>query len=276
MLKKCQILESCPHSWITHVVYGLEFLVSHESLKMKSPQLYQFAMTWFLTHVVLASTASRSMFLLQNCSNLLGCADGVSIHPLTGCSKTLLRLLVDIADLAESMLSKSRKSLGFTSDQGSFNQRRRDLEARLCEHPFGTDAESERERWEEPHLPEVKRLATLIYFYARVDESGPHERHMRYSTAKILSLLPIISLRTNILLWPLFIVGAFGVRPESDEDRKLVLGTLDNLQKTKQLGCVRKARSLMEETWKARGLDPRSATRGWSVLRGRHRNVSLA
>lgn len=167
-------------------------------------------MTWFLAHVVLASTASRSTSLLQKCSNLLGSADGVTIHTLTGCSKTLLCLLVDIADLAESMPSKSPKSLGFTSDQGAFDQRRHDLEARLSEHPFGTDAESERYKREEPHLPEVQRLATLIYFYVRVDESGPHEGQMRHLTAKILRLLPLISLRTTTLLWPLFIVGVFG------------------------------------------------------------------
>lgn len=233
-------------------------------------------MTWFLTHVVLASTACRSTSLLQNCSNLLGCADGVSVHTLTGCPKTLLCLLVDIADLAESMASRSCEGLSITTHEEYHDQRRHDLEARLCEHPFGASVESERDTWEEPHLPEVKRLATLIYFYARVDESGPHERQMRQLTANILKLIPLISLRTNTLLWPLFIVGVLGVRPESDEDRKLVLKTLDDLQKTRHLGCVRKARNLIEETWKARDLNPRDAARGWSVLRGRHSNVSLA
>lgn len=233
-------------------------------------------MTWFLTHIVLASTACRSTSLFHNCSNLLECADGVSIYTLTGCSKTLLCLLVDIAGLAESMASQSCRGPGIIANEGSYDQRRHHLEARLCEHPFVNDVESERDMWEEPRLPEVKRLTTLLYFYARVDESGPHERHMRQLTAKILKLIPLISLRTNTLLWPLFIVGVFGVRPESDEDRKLVLKTLDDLQKTRQLGCVRKARDLIEDTWKARDLNPKDATRGWSVLSGKHSIVSLA
>lgn len=117
-----------------------------------------------------------------------------------------------------------------------------------------------------------------MYFYASVDESGPHKRHLCRLTGKILKLIPTISLSTNTFPWPLFIVGALGVRPELDKDQNLVSGTLENLQQTRQLGYVRRARNLIEEVWNTRDLYQKDALEGWSILGGTlgHDDFNLA
>lgn len=125
-------------------------------------------------------------------------------------------------------------------------------------------------------IAEVKRLAALLYFYARIDGASPHEGHMMRLTAGLLALVPAVSLRTNTLLWPLFVVGALGVRPEADGDRRVVLAALDALQRTRQLGCVRRARGLVLDVWRARDLRAADAAKGWAVLEGRESDVSLA
>lgn len=122
----------------------------------------------------------------------------------------------------------------------------------------------------------MKRLAALMYFYARIDGAGPYEHHMVRLTTAILRLVPRVSLRTNTLLWPLFVVGALGVRPEREDDRRVVLEAMEALQRRRQLGCVRRARCLVEDVWRARDLRAVDASMGWAVLCGREGDVSLA
>ncbi|KAF3768149.1 hypothetical protein M406DRAFT_70243 [Cryphonectria parasitica EP155] len=207
-------------------------------------------------------------------------------HRPQWCSKSLLRLISAITSLADSKWSalhalKNDMTPGENSSVAScmetYEHQRHMLERQLYQHSFHEKHTSETEEDEEErHISGVKRLAALMYFYARVDESGPYESHMGRLTEEILQLLPRVSLRTNTLLWPLFIVGTLGIRPESDDNRILVLRTLDALQRTRQLGCVRKARFVIEDVWKARDLSLTDAARGWSILDGKHGNISLA
>ncbi|OAA65592.1 Zn(2)-C6 fungal-type DNA-binding domain protein [Niveomyces insectorum RCEF 264] len=123
---------------------------------------------------------------------------------------------------------------------------------------------------------EAKRLAALMYLYARVDHSGPYKPHMVRLTARIVALLPGISTRTNTILWPLFIVATLGIRPESEEERRIMLAKLEELLQTRQLGNVRKARQIIVDVWKARDLRTTDATKSWSILHGRLDTISLA
>lgn len=286
-LNLIQILQSCPSSWTIHVQYGQRLLMSHQALKSKSPDLYHFAASWFISHNVLAATAWCPKPAPLDESVLLHSLDEYYVQTLTGCSKSLLCLLSDITYLANAIqagqaapdeLQDSRaphEHSGVTSSSAAYKQRRDSIERQLYQSAKVKYASDESEG-ESRDISEVKRLAALMYFYARVDGSSPYENHMGRLTEEILQLVPRISRRTNTLLWPLFVVGTFGVRPESDDDRKLVLRTLDALQQTRQLGCVRKARHLIEDVWKARDLNPTDAAKGWSILDGRQIDISLA
>lgn len=123
---------------------------------------------------------------------------------------------------------------------------------------------------------EVKRLAALMYLYARIDLSDPYKPHMVRLTDEIIRLIGGISTRTNTVLWPLFIVATLGVRPDCEDDRLVVLTKLSDLQQTRQLGNVRKARGVIEDVWKARDLRLSDAFKGWDILHGRLDTISLA
>ena len=115
-----------------------------------------------------------------------------------------------------------------------------------------------------------------MYLYGRLDEAGPQETHMVKITNEILGLIQHISVRTNTLLWPLFIVAVMGIRTEDEENRTFLLEKLAALQESRQLGNVNKARRLIEDVWNARNLHPSQTWKGWSVLEGRYNAISLA
>jgi len=114
-------------------------------------------------------------------------------------------------------------------------------------------------------IAESKRLAALLYLHVRLDSSRPDHPHIARITARILGLLPHISVRTNTLLWPLFIVGIMGVQNASDTDKLLVLQLFNAMQRTRQLGNIKRARRIVEEVWRQRDLRGSEAV-GWHEL----------
>lgn len=251
-----------------------------------NPDLYHFLATWFVVHNVLAATAWGAKAGRVEIATLLASVNEKYVQTLMGCSKSLLCLLADITALADPTSSRS-PALGEVEvleqertvqidDQAATKRERDRMERQLCQISSKTPEDSTLAGSEVRAISDLKRLATLMYLYARIDESSPYEQHMARLTREMLQLLPHIPLRTNTILWPLFILSTLGVQPESDDHRKTVLQTLDALQKTRQLGCVKKARRVVGDVWKARDLSTIDAVRGWSILEGRHRNVSLA
>ncbi|KAL2136227.1 hypothetical protein VTI74DRAFT_4857 [Chaetomium olivicolor] len=219
-------------------------------------------MAYSSSHNILAATASTRFFAPALIP------DDPTIQTLTGCSHQLLSLISKTSQLAYN-----QAVLGPTAE---FTACRNHLErqlTKLCQ-PISHDATPDEA--ELALVAETKRLTALLYLYSRIDNAGPQEPHMVRLTAKILSLIQRASLRTNTILWPLFMVGTLGVRPEDDEHRKVVLERLAALQETRQLGNVKKARQIIEDVWKARDLRKSEATNAWSVLTDRYGTISLA
>lgn len=250
------------------------------------PDLYHFLATWLIVHKVLASTAWRPESGRMDISALLASVNEDYVQTLTGCPKSLFCLLADITALADldvpglPSLGESelptREHAVPTDVQAAAKKKRDRMERQLCLIPPECTADPSLADNEFHAISELKRLATLVYLYARVDGSSPREPHIARLTEEALKILPRIPLRTNTILWPLFILATLGVRPESDEHRKIILRILDALQKTRQLGCVKQARRVIEDVWKARDFKLTDAVKGWSILEGRHRNISLA
>lgn len=286
MMSFLEILEDCSPSWIVHAKFGEALLASHKKLEVTNPDVYHFLATWFIVHNVLASTAWGAKAGSVEVNALLASVEESYVQTLTGCSKSLLCLLADITALVDPTDYKSRAPGGTellepehtvqTTDQAAAKRARDRMERQLCRAPSKSLEDSTLAGSEFCAISELKRLATLMYLYAKIDESSPCEQHMARLTQEMIGLLPRIPLRTNTILWPLFILGTLGVRPESDEHRKIILQTLDALQKTRQLGCVKKARWIVADVWKARDVSTVDAAKGWSILEGRHRTVSLA
>ncbi|EPE04131.1 zn 2cys6 transcription factor [Ophiostoma piceae UAMH 11346] len=234
---------------------------------------------------------------------------------LTGCSKDLVTLISEVTELAQhpdidqlrlasgqapstpipvspstAMASLALTPTAHTGDETNctiYLQQRRDHIERglhmLVEKPAAgmnahdwTDSSPSSSEGQMRHICEAKRLAALMYLYSRIDCSDPYKPHMVRLTQRIIELISGISTRTNTVLWPLFIVATLGVRPDCEDDRLVVLTKLTELQQTRQLGNVRKARQVIEDVWKARDLRASDAMRSWDILHGRLDTISLA
>ncbi|KAI5919031.1 fungal-specific transcription factor domain-containing protein [Camillea tinctor] len=278
MLCFYDISQDCSESWTVHSRFVGEFLFSrsrNKFLNVEEQSLRDFALTYFVSHDILASTVSTTTASTCATANILcGFADPRSLQTLTGFSKELLILISEI------------NSLGSTHDSANVNEKqplnrdqkqwRDEIERRLYYLNQRDRSNLNLPKGETHHISEAKRLATLMYLYARLDHASPHEPCMVRLTCQILSIIPNISLRTNTVLWPLFIVATLGIRPESDEDRKMVLNRLAALQDTRQLGNVKKARQVIEGVWKARDINISNPKLSWEILQGRHGTISLA
>lgn len=227
-------------------------------------------MTYIHSHNILAATAGTEVGDQDAVNKFCASADESTVLALAGCSTKLLATISEI-----NCLGTNEKD---NCSQRSLDERRRrdDIERRLYSQDRTLISSTVSREPEVSLIAEVKRLATLLYLYGRIDGASPQEHHMVRITQQILKLIPQISLRTNTILWPLFIVAVLGVRPECDEERKLILARLAALQETRQLGNVKKARRVIEDVWKARDLRASDAAKGWEILKGKHQTISLA
>lgn len=233
-------------------------------------QFLRFCMTYIHSHNILAATAGTDVGDPTAVASFCASADDPTVIALAGCSTALLTAISDINCIGVT-------AHGDEVQRSQAHRKRRDDVERTLHlqrrSPLSSDKLTDSEV---SIIAEVKRLAALLYLYGRIDGTGPQESHMIKITTQILHLIPRISLRTNTILWPLFIVAVLGVRPECDEDRRLILARLAALQETRQLGNVKKARCVIEDVWKARDLRVSDATKGWTILEGKHRTISLA
>ncbi|KAI1495432.1 fungal-specific transcription factor domain-containing protein [Biscogniauxia marginata] len=281
MLCFFDISQDCSESWTVHSRFSGDFLLTRsrctKCLSAEEQALQDFAVTYFISHDVLASTASTTRpWMCETTNKLCAFADPRALQNLTGCSKELFILISEINSLGSVLDGLDLDTHEQQPLSGDRKRWRDEIERRLhdLKQHVSTDVKSFDE--ETHNISEAKRLAALMYLYGRLDRASPHEPCMVRLTLKALSIIPKISLRTNTVLWPLFIIATLGIRPESDEDRNLVLGRLAALQNTRQLGNVKKARHVIESVWKARDLKISNPGLGWEVLQERHQTISLA
>ncbi|KAI1077446.1 fungal-specific transcription factor domain-containing protein [Whalleya microplaca] len=275
MLTFFEISKDCSDIWTLHAGFARSFLSSRlkdiGSLSAEQQALLYFAITYFVSHDILASTGGTLIEADKTVTEMCKSVDKSTILALTGCSRDLLILISEINQMGSLLGQPYQKQLPST-----IRQRRDNVERLLHQLDQKVPEGYEPLTSELAIIAEVKRLAAILYLYSRLDGAGPHEPHMIRITCQILSLIPKISLRTHTALWPLFIVATLGIRPECDEDRKLLLSRLNELQRTRQLASVKKARLIIEDVWASRDLRP-GESQGWSILQGRrHGAISLA
>ncbi|KAI1459738.1 fungal-specific transcription factor domain-containing protein [Annulohypoxylon moriforme] len=274
MLTFFEISKDCSSSWTVHADFARTFLASRlkdlGTLTADQEALLYFAVTYFVSHDILAATGGTLMEAAEMVTEMCKAVDKSTILALTGCPRDLLILISEINQISSVMGQSGQKQLS-----PAIQQRRDKVERLLHQLHQNVPEEFASLKSEFSVIAEVKRLAAILYLYSRIDNASPYEPKMIRVTSQILSLIPKISLRTHTGLWPLFIVATLGVR-ECDEDRKLILSRLAALQQTRQLASVKKARLIIEDVWKSRDLWP-DKSRGWSILQGRrHGAISLA
>ncbi|KAI0165746.1 fungal-specific transcription factor domain-containing protein [Xylariaceae sp. FL1272] len=291
-----EILHDCSPSWEMHAKFAKSFLTSERAAAQthgsEHSRLSKFAAAYFTVHDVFAKTVCAPEQSWELPVSLHDDTESMDTYTLTGCSKDLIGLLAKTSRLAAAcnwIGAPQNLDTGTASTAESGNDHipaearalRDTIERELCQlerlpvnnqsSTLSTLAEDELDS-----IEKTKRLATLLYLYTRVDRCHPGHPHIVRLTDQIMALIPKISLRTNTILWPLFMVATLGIRPESDSYRWLVLNKLDALQQNRQLGNVRKARQIIEKVWSARELRNSDALQGWSILMGRVDALSLA
>ncbi|KAK5113570.1 hypothetical protein LTR85_010798 [Meristemomyces frigidus] len=280
-----EISFACSDTWLAHARCArtiLQAVGSVRGMSVEKQELCKLAYSYFASHDVFARTAST---LHYEPWRIIECPayNASPINTLVGCSEELLGLISQTSDLADekegiegaeevSLASVGYRKTDFTGS-ADFARRRTAIERRL--HSLSQIPLSGPNTDDIALIVETKRLAALIYLYGRFDCLLPHQAPIPHITRKLLSLLAHIESSTTVLLWPLFIVGTFGIQPEGDEDRKLVLKRLTAMQRVRQLAHVKKARRVIEAVWKARDLRAARDSRSWDLLREREGKISL-
>lgn len=193
--------------------------------------------------------------------------DDSNLETLAGCSTEFFQVLADINTLAVDYSRYSKHEYADPEGLTSLEQRRHDLEFQLTSYkPDMCLEEPDIEVPANVLMLETKRLTGLLYLHSRVDHFGPYDPGISHLASRILHLVEQIPSRSNLILWPLFMVATLGLGSECDRERAFVLRKIDALQRERQMRYIKKARWIISEVWKIRDLREAETRMGWEIL----------
>ena len=285
-----QILSDCSASWVVHSNFAraqiLRLRQDHASLDEDLEALLNFVGGYIVVHEVYAHTAwnatctdssyssSSSSPSSSSSSSSSGpvttMCDDSNLQTLTGCSTEFFQILADVNTLAADQARYSHYSYADPSLMASLENRRHGLERQLrdCASHVDVDFENigEQDIPEKLFTLEMKRLTGLLHLYSRIDHLGPYDASVSNLAAQILRLVAKVPTRSNIILWPLFMVATLGLGPHCDEERAFILQKIDSLQREREMRYIKKARRIITEVWKVRDLKEAETRMGWGIL----------
>src|SRR6187402_1235562 len=92
---------------------------------------------------------------------------------------------------------------------------------------------------------ELYRIAALIYFHQSVTRMAVGSLELKLLVSSGLSILASLGICTSP--WPLFIIAC---EVMGDEQRVVILDTLEKMQKERRIGNVEIMRNIIEAVWK--------------------------
>lgn len=204
--------------------------------------------------------------------------DDSNLETLTGCSTEFIQILVDINTLVIDYSRHSSMELADPDVLSRLEHQRYHLERQLHARAPGFSIDDP--GIDVPYsvlMIEAKRLTGLLHLYSRADHLGPRDPSISDLASRILALIKRLPVRSNTVLWPLFMVATLGIGPECDADRAFVLEILDSLQRERQMRYIKKARRIIAEVWKIRDLREPETRMGWHILQqvGQLERISL-
>ena len=128
-------------------------------------------------------------------------------------------------------------------------------------------------------IAHIKHLAAFLYLNERLEAEPDIDDKKRLGVSEgcksrlILSMIKLISTLPDMatLLWPLFVLGNTGL--ENEEQRRFVLDRLANIQKTRNLGSVRRTIDAVKHAFVTKSLFS-SGNKAWG--HETYRYISLA
>ncbi|KUJ15078.1 uncharacterized protein LY89DRAFT_686632 [Mollisia scopiformis] len=260
-------------TWRSHldVARSLRSLpqVTSARLSIDQESLLDFFSCYFDSHEALASTAAQCGSRVTS-----WLTPGVNVQDMNsdaGVSHELLSLISQISDLAHEKVNIKSSSIQRSMldkiqyRRDAIERQLHNLRQNISAKSRGSDHGHPPSQEEITSIANAKRLAALLYLHFRLDGSSPYQPHMARLTSQILELLPKIGVWSNTILWPLYIVGVMGVQSERDEDKLVVLERFEDLQQTRQLGNVKRARRIVESVWRLRDIRGSDGV-GWEVV----------
>ncbi|GAO51273.1 hypothetical protein G7K_5379-t1 [Saitoella complicata NRRL Y-17804] len=259
MLCFFEIAAGCNREWVTHLKGARNLCDLYRNSERQDQNFRRFITMYFVAHEVMGRTAWESELLFE-CDQWFDGDDESEIDGMMGCSRELMKLISKISNMA----SELRRDEG-PAEQ--FAERRNEVGRKLYSlYQWSPEVNPELDA-----IAEIKRLSALIYFFARLEMAGPSEPRMEELTGQVIDMMRLLPDKAT-LLWPLFIIGTLGV--QSEEDRRFVLDRLENMQRKRDLGSIRKGRKAIEAVWVDRDL---GRTGSWEYLvEGRGGLLSLA
>ncbi|PLB43364.1 MFS general substrate transporter [Aspergillus steynii IBT 23096] len=254
------ISDECDPSWITHLHAGLE-LLNHTGSHCESPSLLKFVTMYFVAHDIMSRTAAQSKTQVKRRYSWTENDDLDEIDMVMGCSRRLMSLINDISDMATELSIDTQKEFQPKEEDQDLNTRTNAIRSALSDLKQTLPTHSA-DRDDLSKIAEIKRLTALLYLTERLkkNEQQPtlSKRYLVNTIIRQISSLP----DSATLLWPLFVLGNSGL--ENEDHRRFVLDRLGRMQRTRNLGSVRRARMAVKQAFQKVDLDYRG-TRRWGV-----------
>ncbi|CZR57838.1 uncharacterized protein PAC_07727 [Phialocephala subalpina] len=272
-----EVSDKCSSSWRSHLDFARKLRslpqLSSQRLSIDQEGLLHFFSCYFHSHEAVASTAAEcGKRGLQTTSWFPPEIDMEDINSDAGVSHELLSLISLISDLGQERATLDAETYQSRIMLAKIQSQRDTIERRLHNltqniPSSSSSSYSSSSNSELTNIASCKRLVTLLYLHFRLDSSTPSQPHIIRLTSQILSLLPKIGVWSNTILWPLYIVGVMGIQSERDEDKLVVLERFEALQRTRQLGNVKRARRVVEAIWRLRDIRGSEGV-GWEDVQG--------
>lgn len=284
MLCFIDISTSCDNSWLVHLNGAKQFLKEH-AIKTNITPVNIFFKRWFLCHEVMGQTAWYHDTIAPDDEysyNLKNDLD-TKIDLVLGCSPCLIAIINRITKLGDQYENGHNEQYIITQRdllEKQLNSLKQTLE--LNELDLEQQANIIK-------ISEIKRLATLIYLFARIDLEHFHVhqgqsaaskafnekfKNVRRITTEIklhIVSLPFVSMS---LLWTLFIIGIVAV--DTEEERWFVLSRLVKMEKIRELASIKIARRCVEGVWKEKDMRGGGTVRWRELVGGKVNTISLA
>ncbi|KAL7622818.1 hypothetical protein AAE478_006497 [Parahypoxylon ruwenzoriense] len=240
MLCVYNVFDETEGNWSLHL-FGAQNILHKLAAIHGGPLKYRFLYTWFLYHEILGSL---------------------------GCSVEVMEIISYVNGLRAMELRG--EPVGFTPEERvrradewhAIKSRITSLEQRL--DPMDASRLPQKERTRIRTTAELYRIAALLYLL-RTGECAQNQdfRSMYLEEAfKALNRLPVCTSP-----WPLFVIAC---ETETDQQRIMILQTLDRMDDTRHIGNVFVLRDIIESFWKQQDLQADSGRmsniKWWNVV----------
>ena len=240
---------------------------NYDALDIIIQELLDFVGGYIVVHEVYAHTAWNAEATEASGGPVINMCNDSNLETLTGCSTEFFQVLADINTLAAEYSRHLKHDFADCDAIAILEHRRHKLESQLDNYkPQVNLDEPGVEVSDAVLMLETKRLTGLLHLYSRVDHLGPYDPVITELSYRILALVERIPPRSNLILWPIFMVATLGLGSESDTERAFILQKIDTLQRERQMRYIKKARRIITEVWKARDLREADTRMGWDIL----------